>query len=236
MFDKKPWLRGVIENIYAADLIRGTSLENRNRIGLILLDTALEVAFKYYLTYEIPQPVKIDKTTTRDTLHKMVEKKTSFEEDIWKKIRFFYDLRCDLYHETAGKTLMDSNLNDFYKLVLYVVTTLFDIPKEIFEVKPSSFILCSKSEILIPINKLKTLEQIIVVVKRKNPSNSSEIALNLKQMGAKKVPPATTITAYMKNPAYSHYFHYSGGKIFLTETEGEEYFRKIEEIYKKLRL
>jgi len=62
MEEIKPWLRGIVDNIKASELLRVTHLENRNRIRLILLDTALEISFKHYLVYGLQQPIKIEKS------------------------------------------------------------------------------------------------------------------------------------------------------------------------------
>ncbi|HRE26793.1 MAG TPA: ATP-binding protein, partial [Anaerolineales bacterium] len=50
-----PWTIGLVESITAVDLILRQKLETRNRIALILLDSAFEIALKEYITHNAAQ-------------------------------------------------------------------------------------------------------------------------------------------------------------------------------------
>lgn len=231
MEETKPWLRGIIDNIKASELIRVTSLENRNRIRLILLDTALEIAFKHYLEYELQQPIKVDKKTNREDLHKMVKKHSEFEDDIWKKIKYFYDIRCDLYHENAGKTLMDSDINDFYKVVLYIMSSLFNANLSLFEGNPRDLIAKGKEEVYVPINDLSPIDRIVFVVGGNKVTSTTDIKNCMVKMGIKTVMKPSKVGMYMKQKSYKHLFHNSNGTIELTD-EGFQKYYKLQEDYK----
>lgn len=223
--EDKPWLRGIVETINAAALIKSTKLENKNRIVLILLDTALEIAFKNYLAYEIDSPVKVDKNTNRETLHKMTKKKTPFDGTLWKKVEWYYEIRCELYHENAGKTLMDSDINDFHKLVLHIITTLFDIKSELFVQDPRELLTPRKEDIYLPINNLKPIERIIVAVARGSIKSPADISDSLKKMGCKAVMKPSQVSSYMAQTSYKHYFHKDNGEIRLSDEGNQQYFK-----------
>jgi hypothetical protein len=49
---QKPWVVGLLDSIIAADLIFKSSLEQKNRICLIILDSIVEIGYKEYLVNE----------------------------------------------------------------------------------------------------------------------------------------------------------------------------------------
>ncbi|MBI2665178.1 hypothetical protein HYX12_00985 [Candidatus Woesearchaeota archaeon] len=232
IFEKKPWMRGVVDNLYAADLIGQTILQNKNRIRLILLDTALEVAFKNFLQYELEPRLAIEKKWTRQNLEKVVKSKTTFQEETWRSVEYFYGIRCDLYHEHAGKTLMDSDINDCHKLVLYVINTLFDIPSQIWDINPKELLVSQKTKLYLPINKLKTLEKIIYIIGLYKVKDSKDIYQSLKSTGCRNPPKPTIITTYMKSQSYTHYFVKKEDHFHLTQ-EGENTLSLLAERHKE---
>ncbi len=115
---EQPWTRALVENVYAADLILGKKLENKNRFGLLLLDSCLEIAFRDYLIRIKNVSVTKEQLSNRKTLVAMMKKNApAFEEDIWKSLDFYYDLRCTLYHELASPEPTDTDIDHFRDLV-----------------------------------------------------------------------------------------------------------------------
>jgi hypothetical protein len=45
----------------------------------------------------------------------------AIEEDIWKSLDFYYDLRCALYHELASPEPTDTDMEHFRELVSTVL-------------------------------------------------------------------------------------------------------------------
>jgi len=130
-FDK-PWVRGLYEGIVAELIItRQRSLEQRNRISLIILDSILEIAFKDYLANEIPHPLGDDKLRNlfkdRLAVHREIEKHILKGSNIWKKINYFYKLRCDLIHRKANVSISDANIDVFRKTVIRVLKKTFRV-------------------------------------------------------------------------------------------------------------
>ncbi len=233
IFEKKPWMRGIVDNIYAADLIGQTTLQNKNRIRLILLDTSLEVAFKYFLQYELKDKLVIEKKWTRQNLEKVVKSKITFQEETWRSVEYFYAIRCDLYHEHAGKTLMDSDINDFHKLVMYIISTLFDVPSTVWDINSKELLALQKTKLYLPINKLKTVEKIVYALALYKVKDSRDIYQSLKFIGCRKPPKPTIITTYMKSPSYAHFFVDKENFIHLTQ-EGENALSALVENYKNM--
>ncbi len=122
-----PWLSGIVDNLYLAFYIQKMmNLETQNRITLILIDDALELAFKNYILkvkkFNLPEKAKF-----RKDLHKMIRKHSNFSDDYWEIINHYYDLRCDLYHEESEKTISDSDYKIFHNMVLNIIENLFSL-------------------------------------------------------------------------------------------------------------
>lgn len=129
---EKPWARGLYEGIIAEKLISNQkSLEQRNRISLILLDSVLEIAFKDYLANEISQPLGDEKLRKlfgdRLSVHREVEKHIPLNPDFWKRINYFYKLRCELIHKKANVSISDHHIGIFRKIVIDVLKDVFGV-------------------------------------------------------------------------------------------------------------
>lgn len=114
-------------HFHRAKVIRSTGIQHRNRLALVLLDSGLEIAFKNFLEFEKSFNIPEGAMREREQLHKIVKKHTSFDDDVWRRIDFFYKMRCDLYHEESGKTMSDSLLKEFHELVELVIDQLFGV-------------------------------------------------------------------------------------------------------------
>lgn len=123
-----PWIPGIVETMVGARLLRESAIPHRNRLAVILLDSALETACRAFLKYKAK--IKLaDAHRNRETLIKTVK---SIAKDIdavvWETLDFNYnEIRCDLYHESAAKTITDDAFLDYQEAVEFVVDRLLDI-------------------------------------------------------------------------------------------------------------
>jgi len=128
---KKPWIKGLYESIIVADLIYKQKLEQKNRITLIILDSTLEIAFKEYLVNELKERISDEKLKNlfknRHQVHAEIKKYIKLDEEIWKKVEYYYDIRCKLIHQRATLTPDDSQIEDFREVVEDILTKLFGI-------------------------------------------------------------------------------------------------------------
>lgn len=128
---KKPWVRGLYEGVIAADLILKQSLEQRNRIALIVLDSTLEIAFKEYLVNETGPRISNKRLaelfSNRHTVHSEVRKRVPLTPVLWQKIDYYYDQRSKLVHDRATATISDSDIWDFRSVVETVLATLYNL-------------------------------------------------------------------------------------------------------------
>ncbi len=128
---KKPWVKGLYEGVVAADLIAKQSLEQRNRIALIVLDSTLEIAFKEFLVndsenyYSDAELLKVFKT--RHNVHNEIKKYVILSADTWKKIIHFSNIRNKLIHQRASASVSDSELENFRELVETVLKKLYNL-------------------------------------------------------------------------------------------------------------
>jgi len=127
----KPWTIGLCEGIIAADLISKQDLEQKNRICLILLDSTLEIAFKEFLvndsgtSYSDTQLLSI--FPNRANVQREVSRYKRIGQEVWKKIDYYYKLRCKLVHERATVSISDSQIKDYREVVEGVLKTLFNL-------------------------------------------------------------------------------------------------------------
>lgn len=81
-----------------------------------------------YLRHEVN--VTLDQTHRhRDNLMKTAKKKLSgIDDDVWAGLDFYYnEIRNDLYHDSAAKTLTDSAILDYEETVLFVLDRTFGV-------------------------------------------------------------------------------------------------------------
>lgn len=132
----KPWTIGLYESLIAVDIILHQKLEQKNRICLIILDSTLEIAFKEYLVNESGEHYSDRKLRElfekRHELEKEIKKQIEkngikIDEDIWKKIKYYHNLRNKLVHERATVSISDAEINDFKNLVENILNKMFGI-------------------------------------------------------------------------------------------------------------
>jgi len=128
---RKPWTTGLYETIIAVDWILKRRFDQKNRIALVLLDSALEIAFKEYLVNECGTRYGDKRLSeifaSRIDVHKEIKKYASFSNNTWQKIERYYDLRCQLIHRRATVAIPDKEIADFRRITERVLAKLFRI-------------------------------------------------------------------------------------------------------------
>jgi len=127
----KPWTKGIYEGIIAVDLIFKQNLEQKNRICLLLLDSNLEIAFKEYLVNESGHPYNDQQLEhifkNRYSVHDEVKKYIKIKQDIWKKLDYYYKIRCELIHKRSTATLSDDDVLDYRETVEAIFKKLYKL-------------------------------------------------------------------------------------------------------------
>jgi anti-sigma regulatory factor (Ser/Thr protein kinase) len=133
---QKPWVKGLYEGIIAVDLILNQKLTQRNRISLILIDSSLEIAFKEYLVNESSEFYSDSRISSIfekrhlviDEVKKVLKKNNVLIDDsIWKKINYYYGLRCKLVHERASVQISDDEIWDFRQISQKVLRKMYNL-------------------------------------------------------------------------------------------------------------
>jgi hypothetical protein len=183
-------------------------LATRNRHALILLDSTLEIAFKEFLVYVVGiKDLDPSHVEHRDVLHRIVKRHTDFNKDVWDSIGFFYERRCDLYHEDAASTLSDEMIFDFFNLVIWTVDRLFGTEVQGSIQSPEELLKVTE-RILIDVNAVKSkIDAVVVAVDGRRFAGSRDISHELKRLGYKKGLTPGQISSLMSNKSYRHLFH-----------------------------
>jgi len=122
----RPWMHGIVDTLVGAELLRASTIGHRNRLAVILIDSAFETGCRAFLQHK--HKVKLtDAHKHRDNLMATVKSKlSSVDPDVWENINFYYEeIRCDFYHESAGKTITDTALLDYRDTVEFVLDQAF---------------------------------------------------------------------------------------------------------------
>ncbi|MEM0461827.1 MAG: hypothetical protein QXH32_02145 [Candidatus Caldarchaeum sp.] len=156
------------------------------------------------------------------------ETQSILDEDIWKKIDFYYEARCDLYHEQADKTLTDSQIDDFMQLVFSVLDKLFNI-NSMQLVQDWKDLMPIEFHKRIDINKLKKRKDLVVVAVAISPcKGAKDIVEVLKRLGYRKQFKVKDIYHYVFGKSYKHLYYVNPqtGIIELSE-RGKMHFEKL---------
>lgn len=123
-----PWIVGVVDTLVGARVILGTNIPHRNRLAVILMDTALETACRAFLKHR-KRIALSDAHRHRDNLVKAVRGNLKEIDDVvWESINYYYEeIRNDLYHQSAGKTITDASLLDYQDTVEFVIGRALDM-------------------------------------------------------------------------------------------------------------
>jgi len=121
-----PWMRGVIDTLVGSELLRGSTIPHRNRLAVILIDSAFETACRAFLQHKAKIKLS-DSHKHRDNLiSTMKSKLNEIDAEVWDSINFYYEeIRCDFYHQSAGKTITDISVLDYRDTVEFVIDTAF---------------------------------------------------------------------------------------------------------------
>ena len=131
MTDQKrvsPWIAGIVDTLVGARVLLGTTIPHRNRLAVILLDTAFETACRAFLKQK--KRIKLtDAHRTRETLVKATRGNLKDIDDaVWESVAYYYEeIRNDLYHESAGKTITDTALLDYQDTIEFVIGRALDV-------------------------------------------------------------------------------------------------------------
>jgi hypothetical protein len=128
---EKPWSTGLYEGIIAVDMVFNQKLEQKNRICLILLDSVLEIAFKEFLVNDSGQnyadAALLRLFNIRNDVHNEIKKYINIDDKIWKKIDYYYRLRCKLIHERVTVAVDDTQIENYRGVVEKVLRQLFKL-------------------------------------------------------------------------------------------------------------
>lgn len=127
----KPWTLGLVESMGLLEVVIGKRYETKNRVGLIILDSNLEIGLKEFLVNhptEYYSDAKIaDMFKQR---HKVVDEvqRLGVSPDLpWGKVRHYNGLRNKLIHERATVEITDSQLLDYRDVVESILSALFNL-------------------------------------------------------------------------------------------------------------
>ena len=125
---KKPWSEGLQDSIIAADMISKTTLSQKNRIALILIDSTLEIAYKEYLVNEKGIGIAaFSKLSNRADIQKEVLKHISVSAVTLKQIEYYYKLRNDLIHQRATPNINDDQVQKYRSVVEHLLKKMFGL-------------------------------------------------------------------------------------------------------------
>jgi N-acyl-D-aspartate/D-glutamate deacylase len=119
-------MRGVIDTLVGSELLRGSSIPHRNRLAVILIDSAFETACRAFLQHKAKVKLSENHKHRENLTATMKSKLKEIDAQVWDNINFYYEeIRCDFYHQSAGKTVTDIAVLDYRDTVEFVIDTAF---------------------------------------------------------------------------------------------------------------
>jgi hypothetical protein len=131
----KPWSVGAFESIIAVEVVKKQRLTQQNRILLIILDSALEIALKDYLAHEAATPMGEARLRALDriALGNEVEKTILTADPVWRKVDYYYKMRCELVHKRVSVAVSNLEITDYQSVVETLFEAMFGLtfPKDL---------------------------------------------------------------------------------------------------------
>lgn len=213
-----PILSGVIDTFLGVELLAASSIPHRNRLAVILIDSAFETACRAFLQHKLK--IKLtDAHKHRETLMKVMKSKLGdIDQEVWNQIDYYYEeVRCDFYHQSAGKTITDPTLLDYKETVEFVINQAFGVriddlvQAQIESIKPSY----SASEagdgndmVLIPLPPERT-DKILSAVHHLKPKNVGEVNEFFRQQGDPlRLDPGEFLNVVARNTGSKKLFYF----------------------------
>jgi hypothetical protein len=221
-----PWVRGLADNLAAAKLLLDSTLESRNRLALILLDSALEIGFREYLE-NVKKITGLDPEDMkhREKLNKVVRRNSPITDEDWTRLDFFYQLRCDCYHESASLTMNDSLIGEFYTLVSSIIDLLFDVTISAYVPTQAEIIGKPAGPLAIPISAAATdVEEIVIALFDGPLKTTKDIVEKLKQKGSRRSMTPSNISSRMADAKYRHLFYKAADGWTLSDAGRDRFF------------
>jgi hypothetical protein len=176
-------MRGIIDTLVGAELLRASRIPHRNRLAVILIDSGFETACRAFLQHKAKIRLS-DAHKHRDNLiAAMKSKLPTIDPDVWDNINFYYDeIRCDFYHESAGKTITDTALLDYRDTVEFVVDQAFGedirriVESALQDVTAAKPTIDEKADFGIHVTEIDgRVEKVVVAVARVHPERVEEL-------------------------------------------------------------
>jgi hypothetical protein len=125
---QRPWIAGIVDTLVGARVLMRTSIPHKNRLAVILIDSGFETTCRAYLQH-VAKVKPTEAHRQRENVVKAVRGLLkSIDGDVWENINFYYtDIRNDLYHQTASKTITDVAMLDYLDAVEFVIDNAFGI-------------------------------------------------------------------------------------------------------------
>lgn len=128
-----PWKKSLTDMLLISDKIfHKKEPEHRNRVVVLLFDSAVEVGMRAYLRLVINTKESTTESSEQD-FNKLVKsvkaasKNQNLDKDTWSNIEQMHRIRNKLYHEFAEMTVEDSSILSYKAAVLDLFKKLLDI-------------------------------------------------------------------------------------------------------------
>lgn len=214
-----PWINGIVDTLVGAGLIRQSAIAHRNRLAVILIDSAFETACRAFLQHKKNIRLGDDQRKRHVLMKMMKEKLPDVDSDVWDKIDYYYEVRCDFYHESAGKTLIDVALLEYQESVEFVIDKSFGIAtgaliasqlKELLsaaQATPKTVV----PEPAVSVHGLKgRVQKMLVAVSHVNPSKAEDINDYFKREGdALRITNDELTSILGRNSGSKKYFYFN---------------------------
>ena len=160
---------------------------------MILIDSAFETACRSYLQHRAKIKLSDAHRHRENLISTMKGKLPTVDVAVWDSINFYYEeIRCDFYHQSAGKTITDTALLDYRDIVEFVIDNAFGttvramVDEQLAEVlasdEPHEGTILPPSDVHV-VDVKERADKILVGIAQARPKNVSALNAYFKREG-----------------------------------------------------
>jgi len=124
---KKALIKEIVEQVCVSLVLKEGKLDSSNRLALIILDNAVEVALKSYASYH--SLLKDSKVTSQEAFSSIlgiIKDQNKIVNSEEKDIQKYHKIRNELYQGANLATVKDSVIDEYIVLAKILLARLYD--------------------------------------------------------------------------------------------------------------
>lgn len=122
-----PMIEEIVEQVCLGVILRESKPDSTNRLGLICVDNAVEIAMKFYCSYNsLLKDSDLDSAAGFFSALDKIHNEDKISDSDWKDVKQFHKIRNDLYHRAKLTTVKGEVIDDYVKISKTLLDNLYN--------------------------------------------------------------------------------------------------------------